>query len=162
LENNTLQSKNIFINNKALSDKIGRVILHQSVGGTGGSTINDDVVNLVYKGENFGKVSAEETTLDEYAKTHTPPTVIKLDVEGAEAKVIAGGARTLRTYKPIIAMEVWPGGKGERFSMPAVRKLYDLGYISHTINDAGELARVDLIDTETINEDFDNFIFIHP
>ncbi len=83
------------------------------------------------------KTEVRCTTLDEYAKTHRPPTVIKIDVEGGEKRLIAGGVATFRTARPAVAMEVWGGTAGERFSLPACRALFDLGYAAHRLSEDG-------------------------
>lgn len=80
------------------------------------------------------------TTLDEYARAHHPPTVIKIDVEGGEKRLIAGGLETLRKARPAIAMEVWGGKGGERFSLPAARSLFGLGYAAQRIDENGSLS----------------------
>ncbi|MDD5303857.1 MAG: FkbM family methyltransferase [Elusimicrobia bacterium] len=77
------------------------------------------------------------TTLDEYAKEHRPPTVIKIDVEGGEKRLIAGGLETFRKARPVIAMEVWAREGGERFSLPSCLALIGLGYAAHALNEDG-------------------------
>ncbi len=37
---------------------------------------------------------------------HPPPEFIKIDVEGAESLVIAGGLRTIERYRPILLIEL--------------------------------------------------------
>jgi FkbM family methyltransferase len=44
--------------------------------------------------------------IDMLAKTLTPPTVLKIDVEGAELKVIEGAAATIKAHRPSILIEV--------------------------------------------------------
>lgn len=51
-------------------------------------------------------------SLDEFAALHPPPDVIKIDVEGAEARVLAGAARLLAERRPIVICEVH--GREER------------------------------------------------
>ncbi len=80
------------------------------------------------------------TTLDEYAQKNLPPTVIKIDIEGGEKRLIAGGLETFRKVRPVIAMEVWAGKSGERFSLPACRTLLDLGYAAHSLCEDGTLS----------------------
>ena len=49
---------------------------------------------------------ANATTLDEYLLTNKiAPTFIKIDVEGAELKVLEGATNTLQKLKPTIALE---------------------------------------------------------
>jgi FkbM family methyltransferase len=45
-------------------------------------------------------------TLDGLALEHAPPTVIKLDVEGAEARALRGAQRVLREARPIVICEL--------------------------------------------------------
>lgn len=45
-------------------------------------------------------------TLDALLADATPPTLLKIDVEGAEEAVLAGGARLLREVRPRILVEV--------------------------------------------------------
>ncbi|MBK8019883.1 MAG: FkbM family methyltransferase [Chloroflexi bacterium] len=53
-------------------------------------------------------VSAELASLDDLFinKVTTPPSVIKVDVEGAEKDVITGMARLLRAIRPIVLFEI--------------------------------------------------------
>jgi len=46
------------------------------------------------------------TTLDDFVETSTPPGIIKLDVEGAEADVLRGADRVFRTFRPELLCEV--------------------------------------------------------
>ena len=71
------------------------------------------------------------TTLDDYVReTGVTPTVIKLDVEGFEAEVLAGGRELLTSKKPRIWLEMHPqllAAKGQ--SETQVRaNLESLGY----------------------------------
>jgi FkbM family methyltransferase len=44
-------------------------------------------------------------SIDTIAKTLPPPTVLKIDVEGAEVDVLQGGERTISNYRPTILVE---------------------------------------------------------
>jgi len=48
----------------------------------------------------------EQRTLDDVLKNATP-TIIKLDVEGAEVEVLAGGAETITRARPIVACALY-------------------------------------------------------
>jgi FkbM family methyltransferase len=60
---------------------------------------------------NESQVVAEELRLvatmriDTLSKTLTPPTVLKIDVEGAEVDVLEGGEETIANYRPTILVE---------------------------------------------------------
>lgn len=45
-------------------------------------------------------------TLDAYADAHRPPTLVKIDVEGHETRVLAGASRLLDTARPAVVMEL--------------------------------------------------------
>lgn len=51
------------------------------------------------------------TTLDEF---DLQPTVIKIDVEGAEVDVLRGAAQTIARCKPVIFFECWEDERGQR------------------------------------------------
>ncbi|HKQ88977.1 MAG TPA: FkbM family methyltransferase, partial [Candidatus Acidoferrales bacterium] len=55
-------------------------------------------------GENTVEVNA--ISLDEFAKEHPSPTLIKIDVEGAEADVLRGGVQVFAQQKPVLICEV--------------------------------------------------------
>lgn len=94
--------KNTYLNNLALSDKIGIINFCDRTpqGHSGGSTIVFDFYN---KKGNIIKV--QSTTLDNYINFHKVPTLMKIDVEGAEYLVLKGGEKTVLQYNPTIIME---------------------------------------------------------
>jgi len=136
LERNT---KGAVLNNTALAEQGGAVLMFDMTGAghSGGSTIEAAV------GERMGgaaRVSVTAITLDEYCATHMPPTIMKIDVEGGEHRVLEGARSTIQQYSPIIAMEVWGGEKGKKFSAPALEKLEGLGYAGYHIQEDGTLS----------------------
>lgn len=54
------------------------------------------------------EAEGNKTTLDEYAEKSAPPDVVKIDVEGAEYRVLTGTERVLSEYVPTIYLEVHP------------------------------------------------------
>lgn len=44
-------------------------------------------------------------TLDEFAASHQPPDLIKIDIEGAEAQALAGGSGSLKHHRPLLLIE---------------------------------------------------------
>lgn len=123
----------------ALWDRTGTATLHRHRLGDVFNTLEAEVTEF---DPTRGPLKTEVrcVTLDEYARDHRPPTVIKIDVEGGEKRLIAGGVETIRAAKPVIAMEVWGGAAGERFSLPACRALLDLGYAAHRLDEDGAAA----------------------
>ena len=121
----------------ALWDRSGTATLYRHRLSDAFNTLEVEVTDYD-PGRGPEKTEVRCVTLDEYAKANRPPTVIKIDVEGGEKRLIAGGADTFRRARPVVAMEVWAGKGGERFSLPAARALLELGYAAHALNDDGE------------------------
>lgn len=63
------------------------------------------VTNRVRVGEEGGR---GRTTLDAYAAAHAPPTVVKVDTEGAEGDILRGAESVLRTHRPALFVEMHP------------------------------------------------------
>lgn len=150
----------IVLNNIALSNFSGTSVLHTSGNNSGISTISEATVAT--QRWRWWKYSHEESvhvdTLDNYIKTSgVKPTVIKMDVEGAEKAVIEGGSDFLEHYSPIVILEVWSGDSGGKISMPAVNLMRKFGYISHSIDRSGRIHKVSG-NLSQITEG-DNFVF---
>jgi len=161
LEENFKNIPNIFLNNIAIFDRNGLTFLYINIMGSGGSTIIEEVKNRLIRKSN--KIEVQTITLDDYVKNHSKPTIIKLDVEGAESQVIGGGKEFFKNNSPVISIEVWPKGKGGEISMKAVEKLRNLGYQSYFLNLAGDLEKIDGDLSEKVDSDDltnDNFIFL--
>ncbi len=59
--------------------------------------------------EGFGESIAEVVTLDQEVRSlEAIPTVIKIDVEGAEWEVLRGAEQTLRKFRPRISLSLHP------------------------------------------------------
>jgi len=128
------------LNNIALSDNIGDVLMYINKISTGGSTIIKEVFQ---KNPNnfFKEIKVPIRTLDDYLKNHNNPTIIKIDVEGAERKVIEGGVNFFTHNSPIIIMEVWRDDKN--ISLKAAEKLIELGFRPYGIDYNGEIFLID-------------------
>lgn len=77
------------------------------------------------------------TTLDLYVRdSDEPPSLIKLDAEGAELQVLRGGATVIRSARPLIAMEV--GDTDESCtSRRAIEFALELGYDAFDLDESG-------------------------
>jgi FkbM family methyltransferase len=80
-------------------------------------------------------------TLDEVLGDAARVDVIKLDVEGAEARVLRGARRTLATHRPVLVTEFAPaalanvsGVSGEAY----LRQLAEAGYAVAVLQEDGE------------------------
>ena len=94
---------NVILENKGLSIEVGTTSFYipKTKSGTSpGASIEAS------ENENFEKVEIEITTLDKYFfERQIFPTIIKLDVEGHERKVLEGGLKLLKSCHPAIIME---------------------------------------------------------
>ncbi len=72
------------------------------------------------------------TSIDHYClQNDVVPDVIKIDVEGYEAKVIPGGLATFRRHRPLILLELHRHRRISRFGTTRreiVRPLFEMGY----------------------------------
>lgn len=89
---------------------------------------------------NYGNVGADSNTadlvVDSYVDSSNHPTVAKIDVEGAEGRVLAGMKQTLQTFEPKLFVEVHPQylrdfGDSEEF---ITEILLDAGYEVSTVD----------------------------
>ena len=68
------------------------------------------------------------TTLDE-ALRGRPPNLLKIDVEGAEALVLAGAVGILREVRPLIVLEFH-----RELGWPAIERLQEAGYVFEEVD----------------------------
>jgi FkbM family methyltransferase len=118
----------------AVSDSIGTAAL--SIANRGRST--NYLSSLGGRSDTGGSRSTRRVvtvTLDWLAQQFQMPSLMKIDVEGAEAMVIRGGMRVLRDAQPVILCEV-----GDDTRMEVCGALSSLGY---TLSDAEDPARED-------------------
>jgi len=151
--------KNVFLNQVALSDKIGEVKLLLA----GASSIVDET-KLFLKSINLQEeIVCNTISLKEYLKSHKPPTIIKMDVEGAEYNVISGGLDFFNKSNPIIAMEVILsdafGSQWRELSQKAVNLLLSCGYSMYLVDKEGKIFKTTYEDN-VYKKDYDNFIFM--
>ena len=104
----------------AVSDYTGEALLvGASPDGGGASIVLDFAAPAVW-------ARVYTTTID---SMNLAPTIIKIDVEGAEVDVLRGAQFTIREHRPVIFFECWPDERGQRreelFDMVA-----DLGYVA--------------------------------
>ncbi len=97
----------IFAMPLALSDCIGEMTFYhfqESSMGLLHTIASQDGTNIDYNDNEI----VQTTTLDAYVldEGHPPPGFIKIDVEGAECLVLAGGLRTISVYRPALLIEL--------------------------------------------------------
>jgi hypothetical protein len=64
-----------------------------------------DTMNIC-RGFVWDKSDGNHIKLDDYMKSHESPTIIKMDIEGAEMRALAGARQILSLYKPELFIEV--------------------------------------------------------
>lgn len=160
LELNLKGKKNVHLNKVALGDREKEEDFYFVEQGSGKSTLIESALKYIYFP--YRKIKVKIITLDEYVKNHTPPTFLKLDVEGAESLVIEGGSNFLKNFSPAISMEVWSKERGGKISQKAIEKLRSLGYNSYFIKEDGEIeiSFGDLTSKILPPQEIDNFIFL--
>jgi FkbM family methyltransferase len=87
----------------AVSDSLGVETFHISSAGRAGNHLGrDDAADC------RESVQVMTVPLDWVLERRPPPRVLKIDIEGAEPRLLAGAARVLAEAKPIILIEVFP------------------------------------------------------
>jgi len=94
----------------ALGDREGEIELAFPPGETWlGTTVTDVREQLSSKGR-LEKVWARLTTLDNFCRAEgLKPDLVKIDTEGNELAVLEGARETLRSCRPVVIFETWPG-----------------------------------------------------
>ncbi len=149
----------IKLNNLALSDKAGYIDFFRSPNASVLGTINPEAIG--HQNIYWDKIQVHADTIDNYVSKNKRPAILKIDVEGAEELVIAGGENFFKGYSPIVALEIWHHESGGDISMKAVELLRKLGYSSYKINFDGNLILLDgnLSKCITPGFFFENFVF---
>lgn len=90
-----------------------------------------------------GAVSVETVSLDRFWRDELNRgriDVMKVDIQGAEGLLVAGGRETLRANRPIMFMELWPHGLRSMGTDPLnlLDELSGLGYRVERIHEDGQ------------------------
>jgi FkbM family methyltransferase len=88
------------------------------------SSRNQGGISTISASKNQDLIQVEAISLDTFAEKNRLPTVIKVDVEGAEAEVLRGSERVFARAKPILICEV----HGSKPADGVIRWLSDHGY----------------------------------
>lgn len=92
------------------------------------------------KGEHVGVMtqSVPTTTLDDFvfARGHPPPNFVKIDVESAEAMVLAGAERVLAVNRPTMLIEL----HGRRAAQHALSRLFNARYDCLHVQPSGNVS----------------------
>lgn len=104
----------------------------------------------------------ESATLDDFSRERAPgAALIKIDVEGAEWKVIKGGETYLNSQSPVIIMEYLEDRRNNRNHKMAIQLLREWKYQAYRISDSGGLELCNDIDAYMLAQNLgsDNIVF---
>jgi FkbM family methyltransferase len=116
-----------------------------------------------YKKQKPVQVEVESTTIDLITSSESIiPDLIKIDVEGAEDKVIAGSMNFLKNNTTKVVMEFLSHGRGNKNHKVALSKLTSLGFMPHSINNEGHLEVINDVEVfmATNKNESDNIVFL--
>lgn len=89
----------------AVAERSGRSSFHVSARGRAASWL-DGSRPSTQAGGSRGSAEVEVVTLDDLLRGRRRPTVVKIDVEGSEARVLDGAAQLLGEVRPTLLIEV--------------------------------------------------------
>lgn len=127
---------------RAVSDQVGRTTFFTDEISRATGTLEPaaGAFNATHYGTIPRGVEVETVTLDHLiSEGWAPPLVIKIDVEGAELRVLRGGQRLFAEHRPILLLEIF-GDRPQTFAL-----LKEFGY------DCFDSDRRGPITAETIN-----------
>lgn len=166
LQTNTRNINNVQVFHQAVSNTSENVKfyefdnLHSEYNSTDASQFKDEIW---YKSDIAKVTEVRATTIDQLKSDFQfVPDIIKIDVEGAEFNVIAGGAETLAANSPIVIMEYLEPKRKNTEHKKALNFLIALHYVPHIITHDGELQSVSDIDLylEQQQLESDNIVFL--
>ena len=109
------------------------------------------------------EIEIESIILDDFLnKNNIHPKLFKIDVEGAEYKVISGMDNFLRDNSPILVMEYLSNDRGNEAHIKAEKNLLEFGYFTFIIDQNGEAISLDNI-SDYLNKnnlESDNIVFM--
>lgn len=97
------EAVNIEIVGAAASAELGEVTIEVVAHASGRSHVTGD--GRPSSGPSGDTVTAPAITLDDFARAHRPPTLVKIDVEGHEPQVVAGMGELLEGSHPAVVFE---------------------------------------------------------
>ncbi len=164
LQQNCRGRSNITIVPKAISDQAGEITFYEFPNlFSEYNAINVDQFRDEKWFADFNpvKTTVPATTVNEITSGDFKPTMIKIDVEGAELKVIEGGMDFFRNHSPVIAMEYLAPARGNTEHRKALELLRQTGYRTYILDQEGVLQSTADIEQhlEKSGLESDNIIF---
>jgi len=137
---------NIFtkINNVAVSNSESDIDFYDNIncGHSLLSTTIKEKANFDTEKSGVSKYKVSSIALDAYTKDNKKPTLIKIDVEGAELNVLKGSVHLLENNQPELILEVRTDQKNIDVSLECSELLYSMRYKSFHITENGELTEI--------------------
>ena len=167
LQSNTSSSSKIKIFNKAVADSNSTIDFYEF---TNLYSEYNSIDISQFEGEPWfkengpKKVTVETISIDTiHEQFHFIPSIIKIDVEGAELEVIKGATNLLQKYTPIIVIEYLEPKRKNEAHKKTQQFLSELGYLSYIIDKEGYLIREQNIDAylEKHQLESDNIVFCY-
>lgn len=146
LSENTLAFEQIQCFNKALSDKVGDIEFYEFPELY--SEYNSIDQQQFEREKWFSRVAPRKTkveaiTLDEFLKLEkVSPSMIKIDVEGAEYKVLSGSRAFLKSNAPQLIVEYLNPQKGNYSHKQAVQLALSMGYRLFVLDQRGKEHKI--------------------
>ncbi len=140
LTQNTALLSNVQTERIALSDHAGSETFHDygPRHGVFNSTRAQSLPFLVHAGS---KIEVPTETLDGWCgRTHTKPSLIKLDTEGTEARILRHAHIVLDTCRPLILLEVGGGEAWSENNIESLNILAEHGYAFFSLTQHGDLV----------------------
>ena len=143
LEKNKNRVSNMEVRNRAVSDESGELIFYEFPNLF--SEFNTMDVEQFREAEWFDKfppkeIKVKSIVLDQFLeKEKLNPKVVKIDVEGAEFKVLSGAKKYLSQYSPYIVMEYLSPKRGNKEHIEAERLLGTFNFNPHYLDSKGNL-----------------------
>ncbi len=165
LKKNSITKSNIEFYHKAVADEKGTITFHEFPNLY--SEYNSVDVKQFENKDWFSKLTPLKTTVDTidlssfFSQKKLFPKLIKIDVEGAELKVIEGTVTYLQQHAPLIAMEYLKSERNNVAHQEAVKLLTSLGYAYSIIDREGALVGCEDIDAYLAEHELesDNIVF---
>jgi FkbM family methyltransferase len=128
----------------AASNTSGNATFYRAVGRDGYSSLNADP----RAGGEWDELVVRTERIDVILADHPPPSLLKIDVEGAEFDVLQGSVKTMEAHHPVLWFEHGRSyGSGSTASGEIWDLLTGLGYRIFDADGRGPLQRRELIGT---------------
>lgn len=112
---------------------------------------------LMENSKSLNKTSMDLISLDDFCRLgNVKPNLIKIDVEGYQAKILPGGIKTIKEARPIILLEFdSPVGlkQFDTTNKQIVKPLFDLGYKLYWCGNQRGIGRFEKLDYDSFSEE---------